>query len=33
LEASQPGRGQIQKPNPQVPADMQFDANGRKVGT
>lgn len=31
LEAAQPGRGQIQKPDPQVPADMQFDANGRKT--
>ncbi len=31
LEASQPGRDQIQKPKPQVPADMQFDANGRKA--
>lgn len=30
LEASQPGRGQIQKPEPQVPANMQFDANGRR---
>ena len=30
LEATQPGRGQIQKPEPQVPASMQFDANGRR---
>jgi flagellar biosynthetic protein FlhB len=30
LEANQPGRGQIQKPEPQVPANMQFDANGRR---
>ncbi len=32
LEAAQPGRGQIQKPVPQVPPDMQFDANGRRAG-
>ena len=31
LEAAQPGRGQIQKPQPQVPPGMQFDANGRKA--
>ena len=31
LEAAQPGRGQIKKPEPQVPPDMQFDANGRKA--
>ncbi len=31
LEAAQPGRGQIKKPQPSVPQDMQFDANGRKM--
>jgi flagellar biosynthetic protein FlhB len=31
LAASQPGRGQIKKPDPQVPADMQFDADGKKA--
>ncbi|MEY5027750.1 MAG: Flagellar biosynthetic protein FlhB [Pseudomonadota bacterium] len=31
LEAAQPGRGQVKKPQPNVPPDMQFDANGRKM--
>lgn len=31
LEASQPGRGQISKPDPKVPTEMQFDSEGRKI--